>query len=32
MGFVDRVKEILLKRNEEEILGINQKFTELQAF
>ena len=30
MGFVDRVKEILLKRNEEEILGINQKFTELQ--
>ena len=30
MGFVDRVKEILLKRNEEEISGIDQKITELQ--
>ena len=30
MGFVDRVKEILLKRNEEEISGIDQKVRELQ--
>lgn len=30
MGFVNRVKDILLKRNEEEIKGIDQKISELQ--